>query len=346
MEKMSVMQLMRVYRLRCRAGISCMLATGIFFLAASSEKITVAVNDFRGEAIEESSARIITDRIRSELVNSGVFRLIERAEMDNILKEQGFQKSGACDDQTCLVEVGQLLGVDRMIAGSIGKLGAMYTISMRMIDVGSAEIVATVNEDCSCLIEEFIAQSVPAVVRKMIRKLDIPVSEAQKAAQVASAILNVSTSPQGARLSLNGKVMGTTPYNNTHINPGIYTLRLELDGFAPKEESIVLNATSPLELSYALKEQEGKVSQAGKKRKKRIRRIVFGAAAIVAAGAGVGFNQLGEKEYKDYSDLPASTPPEQFDESWKKVDRDVTMRNGAYILSALCAVGFAISIAF
>ena len=61
---------------------------------------------------------------------SGCFRVIERTEMDNILREQGFQKSGACDDENCLVEVGQLLGVNRMAAANplVGDTTGMFRI--------------------------------------------------------------------------------------------------------------------------------------------------------------------------------------------------------------------------
>ena len=115
--------------------------------AQAPAALNVAVNDLIGKGIEQSSAAIISDRLRSELINTGAFRVMERNEMDNILKEQGFQKSGACDDATCLVEVGQLLGVERMVAGTVGKIETLYTISLRMINVATGQIMFTVNED-------------------------------------------------------------------------------------------------------------------------------------------------------------------------------------------------------
>jgi hypothetical protein len=56
------------------------------------------------------------------------------------LKEQGFQQSGACDQGACLVEAGQLLGVQKMVGGTIGKLGTVYAVELRVMDVKTGEI--------------------------------------------------------------------------------------------------------------------------------------------------------------------------------------------------------------
>ena len=114
---------MQPYRIKC-ATLLCLSAAVLCF--SQQTKLNIAVNDLRGEGIDKSSANIISERIRSELINTGVFRVMERAEMQTILKEQGFQQSGACIDQQCLVQVGQLLGVDRIVAGSVGMIGSIY----------------------------------------------------------------------------------------------------------------------------------------------------------------------------------------------------------------------------
>jgi hypothetical protein len=313
--------------------------------AACAQTSMVAVNDFRGEGVAASSARIISDRIRSELVNSGLFRIIERSEMDNILKEQGFQQSGACDDQKCLIEVGQLLGVDRIIAGTVGRLGDLFTISMRMIDVGSGEIVATVNEDCRCSVEELVSKSAPAIVRKLALRLEAKGSAGGEAA-TAVATVSVSSEPQGARLSLDGKVVGTTPYENTSLAPGEYALRLERDGYKPREEAVVVDAKKPLRLSYALEQVSERSHAKGQKKGQVGRRILFGVGAAALAGAGVALNQYARSAHGDYSRLPAATSRDEFDAAWNDVERFKTLRNGAYILSAVSGVAFGISLFF
>jgi hypothetical protein len=82
---------------------------------------------------------LLTAKLINSLVKAG-FTVIERGKRDEILKEQGFQQSGACSESSCLVEVGQLLGVQKMIGGTIGKFGDEFVIELRLINVGTAKI--------------------------------------------------------------------------------------------------------------------------------------------------------------------------------------------------------------
>ena len=135
------------------------------------EKMLIAVNDFANEGITASEVRILTDRLRSELIMSEKFRVFERNEMDRILKEQGFQQSGACDDRSCLVEIGQLLGAQRMISGTMGYIGKLYTITARMIDVKTGEILFSVNVDCNkCDMNVLLTESIKKVAQQIIDK--------------------------------------------------------------------------------------------------------------------------------------------------------------------------------
>jgi hypothetical protein len=102
-------------------------ALWIFFLIAAQysqatlERTAIAVNDFSAQGIDKAAAGIITDRIRDELLSTGYFRVLERAEMETILKEHGFQLTGACE-QSCAVQIGKVLEVKKIITGSVGKL--------------------------------------------------------------------------------------------------------------------------------------------------------------------------------------------------------------------------------
>ena len=126
----------------------------------------IAVLNLEAVGVSESESITLSDRLRSEIVSVGSFTVIERAKMNTILKEQGFQNSGCTTDE-CAVEIGKLLNIHVVTAGSIGQVGSMYTISLRMIDVESGEILLTVNEETSSLRVSFM----------MIRRGDsVPVS--------------------------------------------------------------------------------------------------------------------------------------------------------------------------
>ncbi len=107
---------------------------------------TIAVLDFEGRGIPQMEAQTLTDRFSTELGNTGAIRLVERNTMSEILKEQGFQQT-ECTSDECAVEVGQLLGVEFMISGALGKVGNTYTIDAKMFAVGTgaAEVTKSIS---------------------------------------------------------------------------------------------------------------------------------------------------------------------------------------------------------
>ena len=88
-------------------------------------KPTAAVLDFEGSGITTQEAQVLTQRLGSELVNTGALIMVERNQMSEIMEEQGFQQSG-CTSAECAAEIGALLGVQKMITGSFGKIGNTY----------------------------------------------------------------------------------------------------------------------------------------------------------------------------------------------------------------------------
>jgi TolB-like protein len=106
-----------------------------------SSKLNVAVLDITGSGSDFSKEDLlaITSRFETELMRTGAVQVLERRNMDMILQEQGFQQSGACNTSECQIEVGQLLGVDRIITGSINKVDRLYTINLRMVHVGTGQ---------------------------------------------------------------------------------------------------------------------------------------------------------------------------------------------------------------
>jgi TolB-like protein len=95
------------------------------------------LNDTSG--LSKPEILLLTDKLINSLVRTG-FTVVERARRDEILEELGFQQSGVCSESSCLVEVGQMLGVHKMIGGTIGKFGDAYVIELRLIDVATSKI--------------------------------------------------------------------------------------------------------------------------------------------------------------------------------------------------------------
>ncbi|SVB59899.1 uncharacterized protein METZ01_LOCUS212753, partial [marine metagenome] len=145
-----------------------MYKIGIFYKAAviflftalaiaQDTRPTVAILDFEGQDISVQEVQTLTERMRSEIGATNAVRLIERKAIENIMAEQGLAQSGCVTDE-CAAEVGQLLGVQFMVNGRIGKLGDKYTIDVKMfsVETGATErtVSATHEGDVSGLLVE------------------------------------------------------------------------------------------------------------------------------------------------------------------------------------------------
>lgn len=224
-------------RIRVRIRINGFILLCLFYLAAwaRNERLIIAVNDLNPIGVDSGAAQVISDRIRAELIAANIFRVMERAEMEEVLREQGFQASGACDEKSCLVEIGKLLGIDHMVSGSIGKVDDFFTIFLRMINIKTGEILFTVSEDFEGDLKGVVLTSAVASAQKLI-------SLSQRKASNA-CVLEISSTPSGALIILDTSNLGNTPFSSSNIEPGTYQLSLQMKNHTTISEDIVLGFT-------------------------------------------------------------------------------------------------------
>lgn len=108
----------------------------------------VAVMPFSGDkTVTPEQLSFISSKFTGELILTGAFSVLDRGKMDYILKEQGFQQSGACNSSDCQVQMGQLLGVDNLVTGSLVRFGSTYALHIEYINVSSGRIEKTVDTE-------------------------------------------------------------------------------------------------------------------------------------------------------------------------------------------------------
>jgi TolB-like protein len=134
-----------IYRNEMNLKITIMLLMIIMILPVHghAEKDRLAVMDFRADGLSQCSAQRISELIRTEIINTGVYTVIERNQMDMVLKEQGIQQTGALSDEYA-IKVGELLSAQKILIGTAMKLGSSIIISGRIVDIekGVAEFGA------------------------------------------------------------------------------------------------------------------------------------------------------------------------------------------------------------
>lgn len=73
--------------------------------------------------ITGNGGQVITDLLTSRLVNSGKFEVLERAQLDRIMREHALNLSGVIDERTA-AEVGKLIGATTLISGNVSNYGS------------------------------------------------------------------------------------------------------------------------------------------------------------------------------------------------------------------------------
>jgi hypothetical protein len=180
-------------------------------IAQEEGKLRIAIIDFSTTGgLSKQETVTLSNRLNSMLVKTDAFIVLERGKMGEILNEQGFQQLG-CTTTECAVEVGKLLNVQKIINGFIGKIGNTYTIDIALIDIQTAQIEKSFVQDYKGEIDGLldIMETISAEIASITKVSETPKKEEPKIYH-----LSIKSDPDGARLFINDREVGKTPFQS------------------------------------------------------------------------------------------------------------------------------------
>jgi len=121
--------------------LACLIALAVG--ATDTLRPAAAVLPTTGPGIDSASLGGIGNALVSEMHRLGRYRVMERAQIDRILAEQGLEQSGACQGGECAVEMGRLLSADFLVLSTVSKVGKTYSLGARLVDVRTGEVART-----------------------------------------------------------------------------------------------------------------------------------------------------------------------------------------------------------
>jgi hypothetical protein len=71
----------------------------------------------------------------------------------------------------CIVEAGKILKVERMFAGTIGKVGSLYNVTIQVIDIATAQIMFPSTRQHRGDIEDLLSDIIPDMAREMVAQM-------------------------------------------------------------------------------------------------------------------------------------------------------------------------------
>jgi TolB-like protein len=121
-------------------AIFSLISSGTISAGTSdAEKSNAAVLDFTYNNVNKEDAAIISDFFRSELIKTNKFNVLDRNNVEKILKEYNLQSQGLTDT-TNSVEIGKLLNVQYIFFGSYSRLDSSFMLTVNMVNIKTGKI--------------------------------------------------------------------------------------------------------------------------------------------------------------------------------------------------------------
>ncbi|MCP4760400.1 MAG: hypothetical protein GY870_01380 [archaeon] len=134
-----------------------------------ADKLRIAVMNFESSGVTELLSQTVSELIRIEMINCGKYNIIERDQLNKILKEQNIQQSG-CTDVTCAVKVGKILSARKILIGTVMKIGDKIVITARIVDVQSG--IGEFSAKQVAATEKELDQAVIILTKKLSQKIE------------------------------------------------------------------------------------------------------------------------------------------------------------------------------
>ncbi|HUQ03950.1 MAG TPA: PEGA domain-containing protein [Kofleriaceae bacterium] len=194
---------------------------------ALTQKIAVWRIDALG--IETELVARLESLFRMELDRLAARALPTRTQIDKaIAGERSLQSCGGEDK--CLAAIGKKLGVDVMVTGSVAALGESYILNIKAVDVGRAVQIRRIATDPLRGSPDELIDSIRVAAYRLLAP-----------DQLHGSVFVLSDSV-GAKVSLDGKVVGMTPLPApiTKLSLGEHQLQVEMKDYYPFEEKVVV----------------------------------------------------------------------------------------------------------
>lgn len=199
------------------------------------ERLRIAVLDFKLVDVDEAAGVLMIDKLRSDLVNTQRFIVLDRAQSDKILAELERQQTGLTDTATS-TKIGQQFNVARIVTGRVASVKSLgiIQVNVEMIDMRTAQIVVSKTLTYDGEMKGFILEKVPEIVAL--------IAGGQPERPVASGI---PSAPPGVVATPGGQGQVTLVWNNVKGAAKYNVYYSTLPGVNRATATKIANVSSP-----------------------------------------------------------------------------------------------------
>lgn len=227
-----------------------------------------------GDEMPEADQQQLTGKL-VEGLQRGDFEVVEPGEVVSAVPS-----AATCSASDCYSEIAKSTDATHIVRAVVHAEDRDYRVEMSLADGATGVELATAEDSCQiCGVAE-VGDLIDAAAATLRTKLD--------ALAQGPATLIVSSNPEGAQVSIDGELKGTTPFDAPVI-PGKHVLRISKDGFITVEREVTFVEGIEESQSFELEKVPSRLPS-------RPWGWVSLGAGIAGLGAATGFAVIGQME--------------------------------------------------
>jgi hypothetical protein len=121
-----------------------------------------------GEGVSPGAAGPLTSVVVGELRKAPGTQLITQQDIANLLNLEQQKQMLGCQTDQCRADLGNALGVDRLLTGNISKLGESWLLQLTLLDVANAKVVSQVDRRQKGGSVDDLLDAIPAMVKQLL----------------------------------------------------------------------------------------------------------------------------------------------------------------------------------
>ncbi len=132
------------------------------------KKINVSITNFTiNQEIKKETSSTVIEILQDCLIKTGVFNIVDRKNISQILNEISFQQTGITDTIKA-AEIGKISNIQEIITGEIGRINNAFLLTVKFTDLSTGRI--SYSDNCKFSDENEMKEIIVDLVNKIVKK--------------------------------------------------------------------------------------------------------------------------------------------------------------------------------
>lgn len=118
--------------------------------------------------VTDDTTRLLGDALAGELRRRSGIAVLTQSDIAALLGVEKTRQMLGCSESGCMAEIGGALGADRVIHGSLGRVGGSLVVNLSALDARKASAAASVSERLRGAADEAFLDALPAIADALL----------------------------------------------------------------------------------------------------------------------------------------------------------------------------------